>query len=103
MIDIKTLSSQELVSLRESINKEIDSRKQKDTKEAKRKIAELAREYGLSVEEILAGKEPRATSKVEPKYRDPATGKTWTGRGIHPAWLKAQLEAGKSVEEFLIK
>ena len=25
---------------------------------------------------------------VEPKYRDPATGKTWTGRGRTPDWLR---------------
>jgi DNA-binding protein H-NS len=33
---------------------------------------------------------------VEPKYRDPATGTTWTGRGKAPKWL------GDNREAFLI-
>jgi DNA-binding protein H-NS len=40
---------------------------------------------------------------VAPKYQDPDSGKTWTGRGKSPSWLSAQLAAGRSKEEFLIK
>ena len=40
---------------------------------------------------------------VAPKYQDPDSGKTWTGRGKSPAWLSAQLAAGRAKEEFLIK
>lgn len=39
---------------------------------------------------------------VKPKYRDPASGKTWTGRGVMPKWMKAAVEAGRSRDEFLI-
>ena len=38
-----------------------------------------------------------AGNKVAPKYRDPSTGKTWTGRGKAPLWL-----AGKDKASFLI-
>lgn len=40
---------------------------------------------------------------VAPKYQDPDSGKTWTGRGKSPSWLSAQLAAGRSKEEFLIQ
>jgi DNA-binding protein H-NS len=30
---------------------------------------------------------------VEPKYRDPATGATWTGRGKAPRWLGSNRDA----------
>lgn len=40
---------------------------------------------------------------VAPKYQDPASGKTWTGRGKSPAWLSAQLSAGRDKQEFLIQ
>lgn len=40
---------------------------------------------------------------VAPKYQDPDSGKTWTGRGKSPSWLSAQLAAGRTKEEFLIK
>ena len=39
----------------------------------------------------------QAVKKVAPKYRDPATGKTWTGRGRAPTWLD-----GKDRAQFLI-
>jgi DNA-binding protein H-NS len=29
-------------------------------------------------------------SKVAAKYRDPATGATWTGRGKAPRWIQDQ-------------
>ncbi|MEY8875225.1 MAG: H-NS family nucleoid-associated regulatory protein, partial [Leptothrix sp. (in: b-proteobacteria)] len=43
-----------------------------------------------------------ATRKVAPKYRDPSTGETWSGRGLQPKWLKAALETGRSLEEFSV-
>lgn len=33
------------------------------------------------------GKKPKG-SVGAPKYRDPATGATWTGRGKPPLWIK---------------
>lgn len=35
------------------------------------------------------------------KYRDKA-GNTWTGRGRTPRWLQAQLDAGKTAEDFQV-
>ena len=38
-----------------------------------------------------AGKARRVasgTGAASPKYQDPKSGKTWTGRGRHPLWLK---------------
>ena len=38
-----------------------------------------------------------------PKYRDPAKPEnTWAGRGKHPGWLKEKLEAGASLDDFLV-
>jgi DNA-binding protein H-NS len=28
-----------------------------------------------------------AAKKVAAKYRDPASGKTWSGRGVSPKWF----------------
>ncbi|WP_414693527.1 H-NS family nucleoid-associated regulatory protein [Paraburkholderia madseniana] len=43
---------------------------------------------------------PSATVKpqVAPKYQDPKTGKTWSGRGLTPDWIK-----GKNRDRLLIK
>jgi len=40
---------------------------------------------------------------VAPKYKDPTSGKTWTGRGKSPAWLSAELATGREKQEFLIQ
>ncbi|MDM0014942.1 H-NS family nucleoid-associated regulatory protein [Variovorax sp. J22P168] len=45
-----------------------------------------------------AGKSKRAPSKVT--YRDDA-GHSWTGRGPKPGWLKAALDSGKTLQDFL--
>jgi DNA-binding protein H-NS len=42
----------------------------------------------------------RPIAKVAPKYRDPATGETWSGRGLKPRWLVAALAAGRAIDEF---
>ncbi len=71
------------------------------------KIRDLMTEYGLTAEDILprrkrgrpagsAAKKPAAAA-LPPKYMDPKTGKTWSGRGRAPAWL------GKRPERFLIE
>ena len=39
---------------------------------------------------------------VAPKYRDPKTGKTWTGRGKSPVWLSDALKDGKTENSYLI-
>jgi H-NS histone family len=39
---------------------------------------------------------------VEPKYRDPATNETWSGRGRMANWLRRKQEAGEDIEKYLI-
>lgn len=37
-----------------------------------------------------------------PKYRDPKSAATWTGKGKPPLWMKAHLEAGGAKDDLLI-
>ena len=67
-----------------------------------------AAENNLSLDAILAGQQPTQgqgrkarrgnEDKVAAKFRDPETGKTWSGRGREPTWIK-----GKNREEFKIQ
>ena len=53
----------------------------------------LVEEFGLTAQDVFpSGRARSATSgtKVAPKYRDPATGLTWTGRGKAPKWIQNQ-------------
>jgi DNA-binding protein H-NS len=63
-------------------------------------IKEKMREYGIT-ESDLSGKgstkPTKKTGTVKPKYRNAASGETWTGRGKPPKWI-----AGQDRQKFLI-
>jgi DNA-binding protein H-NS len=40
--------------------------------------------------------------KVEPKYRHPDSGDTWTGRGRQPSWVSNALNSGKTLDQLKI-
>jgi DNA-binding protein H-NS len=45
----------------------------------------------------------RAYPTVLPKYQNPKDpAQKWSGRGKQPHWIRAQLKAGKKLEQFLI-
>jgi H-NS histone C-terminal domain len=41
-------------------------------------------------------------SAVKPKYRDPKTGETWSGRGRMATWLKSKQDAGANIDDYLV-
>ena len=50
----------------------------------KAKLQAICEAEGLTLSQVFfAGR----TNRAEPKYRDPKTGKTWSGRGGKPKWL----------------
>ena len=58
-------------------------------------------EYGLTAEDLglaAKAKKQRKGFVVPPKYMDPKTGQTWSGRGRAPSWI-----AGKNFDRYLIK
>lgn len=61
-------------------------------------------EYGITAGDLgSSGRSSRARgTTVAAKYRNRATGETWTGRGKMPRWLQAEVNAGKRKEDFLI-
>lgn len=69
--------------------------------QAKAKIAEIMKEYGLTIGDLGGVSKAKSTKLREPvaiKYKDPASGATWTGRGRAPLWLN-----GKNKDDYLIK
>jgi len=48
------------------------------------------------------GKPRRKYPRVLPKYRNPQTSETWSGRGKRPRWLVAAMKSGRKIEEFRI-
>ncbi len=56
-------------------------------------------EYGITAADLFGGgaKSTGKRAAVKPKYRNNATGETWSGRGKPPRWI-----AGKDKNQYLI-
>lgn len=106
-----------------ALQKEAEAVRPREIKDVIQKIREAISFYGLTPDDLFGGVRrgrkagaPDAASAARPgkrgrgkpaarktssppKYRDPATGKTWTGRGKRPGWFVQALGAGKQPEE----
>lgn len=73
-------------------------------------LKELAASIGLNFKYDLTAPRggaragvTKTRARVPAKYRNPHNpSQTWSGRGIRPKWLRAELEKGRKIEEFLI-
>ncbi len=98
---------QELLSQKEAIEREIELTKKRDRAEAIARVRSLMAEYGLTLADLggkaaAPSRKPTGGTKVPPKYRNAATGDTWSGRGLQPNWLKAALAAGRKLDDFKV-
>lgn len=59
---------------------------------------------GAGRKKVRANRPSRAVvhGPTPPKYRDPATGAEWNGKGRRPHWFLAALGAGKAANDLLI-
>ena len=101
-----TPSIQDLLAQKAALEKQIAEAQRSARADAIAKVKALMAEYGLTAADLSGrtASAPKAESgkKVAAKYRDPASGQTWSGRGLKPKWLQAALAAGKSVSDFAI-
>src|ERR1035437_2304397 len=102
----------------EKLKKEAESARKKEASSAIAKIKALIKEFDLTPADLgfkqASVVDPQNGVVVDiphsrpkkapgtPKYRDPKTGKTWTGHGNAPGWIAASVKAGK-VNAFLIE
>lgn len=99
-------SLKDLLAERAEIERRIAEAQREERAAAIAKVKELMAEYGLTAAD-LAGKSgssrgSKSAGKVAPKYRNSATGETWSGRGLQPKWLRAALAAGAKISDFAI-
>jgi len=96
---------QKLLEQKAALEKQIDTARRQARADAIAQVRSLMAEHGLTPADLsakasAAGKD--GTRKVAVKFRDKATGDTWTGRGLQPKWLKAALAAGRKLEDFAV-
>lgn len=92
---------QDLIAQKEALEKQIEETRQAELSDAVGKVRALIAEYGLTEADIFgstrAPKKAKAIktegTKVPAKYRDPVSGKEWSGRGLAPKWMQGQDKA----------
>lgn len=92
----------ELKAQLEALQQETEAARIAELQTVIQQVRDVVQQYGITAEDIFGRQRaPRgkaAKAPQPPKYRDPKTGATWSGRGKPPAWI-----AGKKRERFLIE
>lgn len=91
-------SYKDLLKQREALEQQISEARRRELSDAVAQVRALVAEHGLTAQDVFPGgksaskatRSSTAGTKVAPKYRDPATGQTWTGRGKAPKWIQNQ-------------
>ncbi|ASL72632.1 H-NS histone family protein [Ralstonia solanacearum] len=89
----------DLLAQKNKLEEQLEAARQKELAEITAQVRQVVQEYGLTAADIgLAPKRGKRGPKsaVAPKYQDPKTGATWSGRGRAPAWI------GKNRDKYLI-
>jgi DNA-binding protein H-NS len=96
----------ELLAQKQALDAQIELTRKTERADAVAKVQALMAEYGLSMSDLTAKRAPKAAAKkgakVAAKYRNTATGDTWSGRGLQPKWLKAALASGRKLSDFAV-
>lgn len=91
----------ELLKQQEALALQVEEARKREISDAVSQMRQMVSEFGLTERDVFpSGRRSGGTrtgGKVAPKYRDPATGQTWTGRGKAPKWID-----GKDRSKYLI-
>jgi len=92
------LTLDQLLEIKASIDAEIKTRLQDELSALDQRRAELLALAGIETANIAPAKPAKETRIFAvAKYRDPDTGKTWSGKGKRPRWF-----AVDRADDFLI-
>ncbi len=99
---IKSYSIEDLKDLIDSAEQEIEQKKAGEIEQIRAQWMRMAEVVEMTPEEVLSYSTRKKRSSGKPKYRNPDDGRTWTGFGKKPGWLKDYLDQGRDIEEFRI-
>lgn len=103
-MDLSKYSSQELRQLKKDIDREIEGRRKEDAKKAQQEIKQVAERYGFNLTDLVGGQTSKPTrAKGKVRFQHPSdSGKTWSGRGRKPVWIKEWEASGRSLDELRV-
>ena len=109
--DYHKMSISELVGLIARLNGIIEDKRREQRTELLRELRQMAEANGYQLSDLVGGLRRKSDGEVTPTngtivmakpatdrplIRDPATGKTWSGRGRRPSWYKPEMANGRS-------
>lgn len=97
----------DLLAKKAELEQQIIDLQRQERSNAIAQVKGLMAQHGLTLADLGTRAAPaaakgRSGGKVPAKYRDPATGATWSGRGLHPTWLKQALAGGAKLSDFAL-
>lgn len=102
-VEVGKLTLEELKKLRKEIDSTIAGYAERRRADAMKAIEAVAKEHGMSIDEIVGSKGRKRKMKTAAKYANPENpSQTWSGRGRQPAWFKTAIESGISPESMAI-
>jgi DNA-binding protein H-NS len=94
----------ELKAQAEALLKQAETARHAEIAAVVAEIQARMKEFGITLADLKGGaKKTKSRAAVAAKYRNSATGETWSGRGRAPRWLADAMAKGRSKDEFLIK
>lgn len=105
---LETMPVDELWALHQDVCSALAARIEAEKRQLEDRLETLNRGVGtrwmnVSIQPRRAGSGRRPYPKVLPKYRNPSTSETWSGRGKQPRWLAAAIQAGRKADDFAIR
>lgn len=103
MIDLESLSLDELRKLEKDVAKAISTFVLRQRAEARAEVEAVAKRYGFTLPDLLDLAPAKIKAMATPKYRNTSNpDQTWSGRGRKPGWLVEALAAGAPLDSFRI-
>ena len=94
----------ELKAQAEALMKQAEAARQAEIAAVVAEIQTRMKEFGITVDDLRgSAKKTKSRGAVAAKFRNPATGESWSGRGRAPRWLAEEMAKGRAKEAFLIK
>ena len=115
-INLKQLSVDNLLTLRDRINSMLESRVDRERRDLESRLKRLQRfkvgtakpgsekPVTAAAKKLAKKNNKKSIKKVAPKFRNPENhSETWSGRGLQPRWMRAAMDGGgRSLEDFRI-
>lgn len=99
MINLDSLTLQELLEIQKQLPTLIAQRKEEVRKDVLQRASQLAAKHGLTLDDLVG----KARRRPAIKYANPEdVTQVWSGVGSRPKWVREWLASGRTLDELKI-